>query len=221
MEKRIRNANVEILRIIAMLMVITLHVSNKGMGEMTLWSGPYFLKWIMNGFCFCAVDIFFFISAYYLYDRKFQWSRIIRLWLEVLFYAVGILLVCNICQIVPFNITLLVKACVPIAFHEYGFVTGYFGMCFMAPTMTMILERLNQREHAVLIIILLFLASIYPMCTGWQIIFFKESNLFGLALLIFCIAAYVRRYGIRYGGKTIYTLLFSNCPAGAAYGTWN
>lgn len=194
-----RNANVEILRIIAMLMVVSLHTFGKGVaggGELCPGHFLYIPMWLVKALCYCAVDVFYFVSAWYLCRQAFRWGRILRLWCVIVFYSVGIWGICVAAGIVDFSFYSLLTSCMPIAFRKYGFATGYLGMCFTAPILNILYGKLTQKEHLKVVMVLLLLSAIYPMLTGWQIIFFQEGNTYGLALVIYSIAAYMRKYGV-------------------------
>lgn len=85
-----RNSNIEFLRIIAMLMVVTLHMLNFGglleKSNTTTLKG--FLIWFLESLCFVAVDCYVLIGSYFLSDSKFKIKRIIKLWVQTFFYSI-------------------------------------------------------------------------------------------------------------------------------------
>ena len=77
-----RMANIELLRILAMLMVVSLHYLAKGklLPEMTgTLSGQGYLAWFLEALSICAVDVYVLISGYFLVETGFRCSRLIRL----------------------------------------------------------------------------------------------------------------------------------------------
>ena len=67
-ELKKRNSNIEFLRIIAMLMVVTLHMLNFGglleKSNTTTLKG--FLIWFLESICFVDVDCYVLIVSYFL-----------------------------------------------------------------------------------------------------------------------------------------------------------
>lgn len=211
MNRKQRNINVEILRILAMVMVVALHVTGHGMGEVAFENKMYFPALLINSLGYCAVDTFLFISAYYLSEQEFRWKRILKIWFQTAFYALVIVLLCMVSGVVAVVPMDIIKAILPVAFREYGFVTAYIGMCLMAPVLNMLLQKLTQNEHRILLAVLFMLLSIYPMFTMWQIIFFQEGNCFGIALVIYCLASYMKKYGKDRSAKTYFKWYFGAC----------
>lgn len=84
-----RNLGIEALRVISMFMVIFLHILNHGIDYPKLepFSFNWFLGWFIEALCYCAVNIYAMISGYVMVNSKPKLSRLIILWLEVLFYS--------------------------------------------------------------------------------------------------------------------------------------
>ena len=85
-----RQANLELLRCVAMMMVIVLHYLGKGNLLISLeevWLSPAEVTaWLLESFCIVAVNVYMFISGYFLCTSTFKPSRLIRLWLQVCMY---------------------------------------------------------------------------------------------------------------------------------------
>ena len=61
-----KNMGIELLRIISMFMVIFLHILNFGINYQGLesFSANWYISWFLEGFCYCAVNIYAMISGY-------------------------------------------------------------------------------------------------------------------------------------------------------------
>ena len=80
-----RQLNMEILRIVAMLMIITLHYLDKGgvLKEFTLKMGlNRELAWIIEALCMGSVNIYVLISGYFLSKSAFKLTRILQLFMD-------------------------------------------------------------------------------------------------------------------------------------------
>ena len=92
--KPARMANLELLRCVAMMMVIVLHYLGKG-GMLSDLTGAAVSKaetaaWLLESFCIVAVNVYMFISGYFLCTSSFKVSRLIQLWLQIWAYSVGV-----------------------------------------------------------------------------------------------------------------------------------
>ena len=83
-----RNYGIELLRIIAMFMIVSLHTLGQGgiLASVTPNSPQFHIAWILEIACFCAVNIYALISGYVLSDKPFRLSRLINLRLQLLLY---------------------------------------------------------------------------------------------------------------------------------------
>ena len=97
MRDKSRQLNFEVLRIIAMGMVITLHYLTKGeillpltddLGSVNL------LAWLIQSASIVAVNLYVLISGYFLIDTPFRLEKLLKLLLQVQAYALTIPLVC-------------------------------------------------------------------------------------------------------------------------------
>ena len=90
-KKPARMANFELLRIIAMLMIIVLHYIVKGNMSAELYddgSAENHLWWLIEAFCNVAVNAYVLISGYFLVNARWKVSRLISLICQVLFYSI-------------------------------------------------------------------------------------------------------------------------------------
>ena len=83
--KSTRMANLELLRCVAMMMVVALHYLGKGelltdlSGEAL--GGAGLAAWLLESFCIVAVNVYMLISGYFLCSSSFKPSRLLSLYL--------------------------------------------------------------------------------------------------------------------------------------------
>ena len=85
--KQGRMANLELLRCVAMMMVVVLHYLGKGnlLADLTdpHLTGAELAAWFLECFCIVAVNVYMFISGFFLCASSFKVSRLVQLWLQV------------------------------------------------------------------------------------------------------------------------------------------
>ena len=93
MQKKERMANLEVLRCVAMMMVVVLHYLGKG-GLLPDLTAPLSVQdmaaWLLEAICIVAVNVYMMISGYFLCESSFKLSRLLTLWLQLWLYSVGI-----------------------------------------------------------------------------------------------------------------------------------
>ena len=86
MQKKERMANLEVLRCVAMMMVVVLHYLGKGglLPDLTVpLSVQDMAAWLLEAFCIVAVNVYMMISGYFLCESSFKLSRLLTLWLQL------------------------------------------------------------------------------------------------------------------------------------------
>ena len=85
-----RQANFELLRIVAMYMVVVLHYLVKGGAEISLVEDTgivNLLVWLLKGLCIVTVNLYVLLSGYFLLEAKWKFSKLVELWFQVMFYS--------------------------------------------------------------------------------------------------------------------------------------
>ena len=127
-----RKLNMEVLRIVAMLMIVTLHFLDKGgiLKEFTLKMGfNDNLAWVIEALCMVSVNIYVLISGYFLSESEFKVKKVLMLWLQILFYSWILTAVFAIVTRGNFNfengIYDLIPLVLPVTGNHYWFATIY------------------------------------------------------------------------------------------------
>lgn len=163
-----RNAGIELLRIIAMGMVLMLHVLGQGgiLPAEGMGTSTFHLVWALELSSLCAVNCFALISGYVGISSKYRFSRGIDLWLQVLFYSIGstcfFLIICP--QLVTKDI--IVKSVFPVVTGQYWFITAYFCLFFLIPFLNKIINSSKPKDLYILCAILIMFFSVTPTLSG-------------------------------------------------------
>ena len=184
-----RDTNVELLRIIAMLMVITLHCINhsKVVGNSNLNIVNLFGVRFLDCLAIIANNIFLIISGYYLIDKNFKLKKILNLWGKTIFYS---LLIYFVCLIFNQKVNILYSF-TPILSGQYWFITTYIVLYFLAPIINKLINNITKEQHKYLIIVLLVVYGFIRILFNFSTIFHGSIP---IVILLYIIGAYIRKY---------------------------
>lgn len=197
-----RQTGYELLRIIAMAMVITLHYLGKG-GFLTDPKESFFaadyLAWFLEAFCVAAVDIYVLISGFFLADAAFRPGRLLRLWAQVFFYSAGVPAVLVLTGILPVSELgreRLLTFCFPVLREHYWFVTAYVLMCLFAPFLGKAARSIPQKQFRLLLLLLFVIFSVSKSVLPFDLPLDRGGYDALWFVFLFLAAAYLRIYGL-------------------------
>lgn len=197
-----RNINIELIRVIAMLTVVANHYFRHGGG--ITWSEfgtmKYIVFWALDAFVFICVNLFVLISGYCLVQTRFKLSRLIRLWIETVTYSILCTLICKLLGANISNVQ-LIKAAIPFTTEAYWFVTAYAVLLCFTPFLNLLIHKMSQKEHQVLLIVLGVIFSIMPTFLVWERDLITTGMDYGWFIALYFFAAYIRKYGLNFKAK--------------------
>lgn len=199
-----RNANMELLRMISMLMVVMLHALGKSECLVNVTASPSVngvIAWVLEMLSIAAVNIFVLISGYFLVDTKFRLRRLIELVLEAVFYGALGFLIC-----VLFNIEIrknvgvyfLLQTFLPIHMDVFWFVTAYIVLYMLQPVISAGVKALSQKQLGTVVILLIIYGSLFKSILPVRL----ETDELGYDLVwfltVFLVGAYFKLYGFKH-----------------------
>ena len=202
MKGKTRQANIELLRIVAMFMVVVLHYLVKGQAAVSLVDNPSVLNhvlWLVKALCIVTINVYVLISGYFLLKATWKISRVITLWLQTLVYSVGVPVVCLLLgmeEIREWGIYDWINVIFPVQMEHYWFITAYVVMYLLVPVLSAGVKHMNQKQHLWVIVGLLCVFSLPKSILPIYIPTDRYGYDFGWFVCLFLIAAYLRLYGI-------------------------
>ena len=186
-----RRTNLELLRIVAMIMILfhnlTCHSSFvfDGLSIGRLWIN---LISIGGGI---GVSLFVLITGYFMIEKeKLKVSKLVKLWLQLLFYDVLIYLIFVIFKLTNFNIKDLIFRFMPITNREWWFASTYFVLILFTPLINVMLDRISKETYKKYLIIGFICFSIIPTFINRG---FESNNLIWF-IYIYSVGAYIKIY---------------------------
>ena len=181
---------IDFLKMISMFMVIVGHLLVHGdvLNTVIPYSSQYWVAWFMEVVVYCAVDCFALTSGYLMVNSSIKISRLLEIWLQVLFYSFVIAIVMALKFVDVRNSIKIVNIVLPITYKEYWYLTAYFGLYLIIPILNTALHRMSRKDmkQTLLFIILFFIAiptitsqDPYNINSGYSMIWLSILYLFG------------------------------------------
>lgn len=199
-KRKIRQSNFELLRIIAMFLILFHHFYynnfNFDYAKITI---PQFIIQFLSSFGKVGVCIFILITGYFSVDSKFKLKKLLKLVGEVLFYSWILLVVYLV--FIDKNITKkeFVKCLLPISQNEYWFITTYLVLYVLSDYINILIKSLSKKQMQSLIGVLFVIWSLLPSLTFFSKMFstkFEFSNL-DWFILMYLIGAYLKKFPLK------------------------
>ena len=186
-----RKSNMELLRVLAMFMVVTYHVSNR-VGAALAPEGfdrVFFLATALLGDL--GNSVFLLISGYFMVESGFRLRRVLRLWAEVFFYSVLFAVVFALAGGETPGLRTWARVFFPLLSNDYWFATHYVIFSFFMPFLNRLLHALDRRGLQRLLLTMFVPFSLLRTVLPGGFIGFANLSMFAF---YYCLAAYVRLY---------------------------
>lgn len=169
-----RSSNIEILRILSMVMIIMHHFSIYGAwpesGALSSDIAVYLLSFGGK----LGVNCFVLITGYFMVSSRPKIQSVLRIALETWFYSYAILSIFLVVRPEIVASTQLIRALLPLCTGEYWFITCYIGMILTSPFLNALYHRLTCRGKTYLMALGFIVLSIAPTLSTYNPL---DSNL--------------------------------------------
>ncbi len=192
-EKTNRNSNVEILRIISMLLIIAHHYSYYGFKDLGIvyTFNKYLVSFIGFGGKLGTL-IFVLISGYYMCDSKFSIKKLIKLIGEVWFYltGIGLLLLFVFPTNIPIDFHTILKIFIPLLYQQNWFITDYILLMIISPLLNIIIQQINKEFYKKILFVGVLICSIIPS------LFYADLNINSILwfIVLYFISGYLKKH---------------------------
>ena len=215
-----RSSNFELLRIVAMFMIVACHYCAHGIRHLlspelsSLWlnglqTNRLFTSVLINGGDI-GNGIFFLLTGYFMFEKEYKIRRLVKLLGQVYFYAFFMLLIYfvirffNIYSFPEFSsmskMMLLINTIIPITSGSWWFIQTYIILFLFIPVLNNFLEKLNSKSF-VIVLCLIWIFWLLPKTIG-----FWYSNL-QMAIFFYILGAGLKKSNLNIN-KYIFLLSF-------------
>ena len=193
-----RNYGIDLLRIIAMLMIVTLHMLGLGgvLNSAEQLSLHYNVGWLIEIAAFCGVNCYALISGYVSVGAKYKYHKIITLWFQVVFYTILV----SICYMLKYPGTVgketWIRDLFPVITGEYWYFTAYVALFFCIPFLNYLLNTMERRKIEKLLVSCIVLFSLIPTIVCRDVFYLQSGYSFVWLIVLYLIGGYLKIYRI-------------------------
>lgn len=194
-QKRIRSSNLELLRIVAMLLIMFGH------SHLRIHQTSNFFDVMLSCITTTGVGIFIAISGWFgIHFRKQGLAKYLFQVLFILWAVYGIAIASHVTTFDAAGIK------ISLSFYEgYWFIMGYLGLYLISPILNSFIENTSKRQFQLVLLSYYLFQGYYSWLSAWYDYYGGYSIiLFGG---IYLTAAYVRKYPVQWIQKNAVMLL--------------
>ena len=163
--KTTRSSNLELLRILCMLLIIGDHLTGQG--------GIADYTTLPSSFAFCligcgsriACSVFVLIGGWFLCEQPYKTRRPLSLWLSLWLYTVPVTLLCKLAGL-DVSWGALRWAAFPASTRQLWFISDYLLLLLCVPLLNRLLRGLSRPAHRGLLAVLAVPLIVYPTLFG-------------------------------------------------------
>lgn len=208
-----RSSNFELLRIVAMLLIVALHSVYFGV-QFDQQGGNinFYFSTFVGGFCGGVGNyLFVLVSSYFICTSSFSVKRVFRIWRQVFFYSVSIGLIFFISKVPTIGFydksaydslgffaaakqagkIDLVRSFLPVLMGNNWFATCYIVFYLFTPALNRLVASIDRRLHLYLVFLMAFLGTVVSFVPGQGLL--HPSNFYHF-VTAYCIASYIKLY---------------------------
>lgn len=185
MVKNKRESNIELLRIVSMVLVLVVHADFKALGLPSLSDiveAPItsFIRFLVESISIVCVNIFVLISGWF--SIKFKLLRLNELLFQILFFCgiMGIFFV--LCEEArPLNVISIIK----LFCEDYWFILSYIILYLFAPSLNYFVEQETKKNIEIFLVLFFLFQTLFGFVysLGWFSKGYSPLSFMGLYVL--------------------------------------
>ena len=185
-----RLSNIELLRIVSILLIVVMHMVGCVLGTSNEWNRLVLTG--INAIGNMGVTVFMLISGYF--GIHFRWSKLLILWLTALFYSL-IAFTADFVSGTPQTTMSIFVALTPVTSRLWWFLSCYVVIFCLSPILNRLVEVLTRREMLFLLGILVFFFILSPTFLMHTLTGDVEGKGLANLLTAYLVGQYVSHHG--------------------------
>lgn len=199
-----RDSNMELLRIIAMLLVMIVHANFRALPVPTYEEAnneitSSILRFFTESFSIICVNLFILLSGWY--GIKLKIERLLEFIFQVFFFSIVGLIIIQFVAPGRYTIIQSIGNILLTDRWDYWFVKAYLGLYIFSPILNAFIEHATQKQYQLVLITFYLFQSIYAWMFPTGAIYF-ENGYSALSFMgLYLLARYIRLYPISFWKK--------------------
>lgn len=163
-KKVTRDSNIELLRIVLMLMIIGYHLIVHGaqmggpIGDHEIDNESSVAYVFLKSFLVIAVNCFVFISGFY--RIRFKVKTLLSLFFQAIFYALAINLAADMLSLEYISLKAYIKAAFSVFAGTWWFLTAYMGLYLLSPLLNNAIDTFTKHQFLFILVSITFINSV-------------------------------------------------------------
>lgn len=196
-DRKQRNSNLELMRILLMLGMIAHHyVVNSGVEalyDLSAFSWDVWFLQIFGMFGKTGINCFTLLTGYFMVKSNITLKKFLKLYLEVKFYYIGCYLLFLVTGYEPFSALTLKSAVFNVLYELNWLYTGTYIVFFLfIPFLNALMGRLSRRQHGYLLLLGFCYYTLISTFTGAD-----TFSYLGWMAVMYLLGGYLSLYGSR------------------------
>lgn len=184
---RPRESGMELLRIVAMSMILCGHFMTHGLAHTVRNTQLYF---ILEPLFICGVNLFFLISGWY--GIRFSLKGFVKIIVLTAFFVAVNLILCVTAGVDIGWKTVTDLFLFPVSRSGYWFMMVYTALLIVAPILNSAMRHMERRQFIAVVILLTFF-NCYSCAIGGNYVSYNGYS-FMQGVWLYCVAALLRHY---------------------------
>lgn len=198
-QPKIRESNLELFRIITMLLIVAHHyVVNSGLtsadGPIAAnpMSGHSIFLLLFGAWGKIGINCFVMITGYFMCKSQITAKKFAKLLGEVMLYKIVIYLIFLFFGYEQFSVLRLVTLVLPVTSIQQNFTGCFITFFLFIPFLNILIHHMNERQHIKLLFLLFFTYVLFGTVHGGS--FGVAMNYVSWFMVLYFIASYIRLY---------------------------
>ena len=192
--ENVRNSGHELLRLIAMYMIVLIH-ANMFLGNFCTGIYYVFFNGLVNGICNIGVTCFILISGYY--GVKFDIKKLVKM--ECMMITLSLLETCMLIIAFPEQmqgaamLEQLVKSVFPFITRKYWFYSCYVCLMLFSGYIQKFVEFLDREMFKRLLLLMIILFSVFPTLFYFELVPDNGKGIVQM-VMVYMMGRFIRMY---------------------------
>ena len=196
-KKVVRDSNMELLRIVAMLLVMIVHANFRALPVPTYEEANHeimssILRFFTESFSIICVNVFILLSGWY--GIKLKIERLLEFVFQVLFFSIIGLIIIQFISPEKYTLTNCIGNILLTDKWDYWFVKAYLGLYLFSPILNSFIEYATKKQYQIVLIAFYVFHTVYGWAFPEGAIYFERGYSAMSFMGLYLLARYIRLY---------------------------